>query len=1504
MLAPTGNAQPLRNTARRLQDATPSPDCNPVTVDFTTAANGTPLAGGIYVENEWIDYGMMLMASGGVGTLPRLLDSANPRGPNASGGDPDLGSPNESCPVPGPGIGEGGAFGEVGENCEFLGNVLIIQEPNESPEIPDDNRDGGTINFIFPIGVYVFEIGLLDVDDTITSTVQYGSAFSTREIPAPLLGKNSYQTVPIMTDDVNVIECAFEGSGAVTHIKFCPVLPTTEAPTPTPHSTCSHAKISFEYSAKGVKLQGGEYLQNEWIEYGLSLSASGGKGLLPRLFDTSVYRDPSEQDGDADLGSPNRACRPPGPGSGDGGAPGKEGENCEPLGNVLIVQEEGVEVPDDSGTGGEIVFDFSIQATTVDEMGFLDIEDETRVVVTHLTKQGDQMETVFDLPLLGDNSKQTLEIYLEHVTEIRVVMSKSGAVTFVSFCYFEEIQTGPPAIGPPAAVPTSLPTAVPTPLPSAGPTTSRTTAAPTSSPTANPSPSPTVAPSANPTRDPTASPTMTLTASPSASPTGAPTAAPTRNPTLSPTAMPTTANATDSPTASPTGSPTDAPTSSSTQALTPPPTAGPTLAPSALPSTSSPTKSPTASPMSSPTASPPTRVPTVAMPSKAPLEPTTPRTCTGGEVMIDFQVDANGSPLSPGLYVENEWSKYGLTLSAMGGLTERPRLFDTANPWIEDTGGDRDLGSPNWRCSPPGPGRGAGGEPGEPGENCEPLGNVLIIQEEDAPIPDDNFQGGMIVFDFAEPVKYVSAMGFLDVDEEAVTLTVSHMVEEGMTTTVLPVPQLGDNSKQTLDIGIENVIQMKLVLKRSGAVTFLSFCPDTGSPPELSPYILDFETAADGSSIPPGAYLELEWEEIGVSLSATGGFGSLPRVFDTENPGNSTSLGSPNQRCSPQGPGIGEGGESDTQGDNCKPLGNVLIVEAVGDPSIIMPSKEAVMIEFEFMPVAPRVYDIGLLNIDGNASISAVYTTGEGVFGEQTFDVVALGPNSYQTLNINLPNVRMLTVSIENGGAVAFVSFDSPPMQAPVDVPTATLPPIDMSMSMMMSMSMPIAPIPFPTAATTPSFPTMPPTSTEPSKAQTSPPFTLETVTEILSRDNRFSTLVALMNQVSLLPALEQETRLTLFAPTNQAFESLGLPSDTPPEILSEVLLNHVVRGDVPIENAIFATALSGAELFLTATPTEFKVNGADIDQTISASDGSVIVIQSVLISPTDKPTIAPIGTTPNGPSPSLAPITETPITPTPVTEAPTRRVTAEPSRAPVEPPIQLSPIDAIVGFDVTPNGEMIPEGAYLEFEWAEYGLTLSASGGFGTLPRAVDSTNPGGDAFDLGSPNERCPFIGPGIGEGGEPDSDGENCNTLGNVIVVQDPTSDTPDDNEGGGTITFEFEPLVPIVYELELLNVNAATTITASYKSADGTNQKRTINASILGVNSYQKVPINIESVSMLEVAFVGTGAVASVSFAYLPQEPESPSPIPVETQPPAGFPTQMSMSMPSDFSMSMP
>jgi hypothetical protein len=48
-----------------------------------------------------------------------------------------------------------------------------------------------------------------------------------------------------------------------------------------------------------------------------------------------------------------------------------------------------------------------------------------------------------------------------------------------------------------------------------------------------------------------------------------------------------------------------------------------------------------------------------------------------------------------------------------------------------------------------------GGGPTKPGANCDPLGNVLIIQEPGSDCPDDNVDGGMIVFDFFETAAFV-----------------------------------------------------------------------------------------------------------------------------------------------------------------------------------------------------------------------------------------------------------------------------------------------------------------------------------------------------------------------------------------------------------------------------------------------------------------------------------------------------------------------------------------------------------------------------------------------------------------------------------------------------------------------------------------------------------------------------------------------------------------------------
>lgn len=162
---------------------------------------------------------MELFSVGGLGTLPRIFDTAIPG--DEIDGDLDLGSPNERCDGGGPGVGEGGEPGEMGENCIAQGNVLIIQEDNENAaEIPDDNAKGGIIMLKFPGegGKYMSEIGLMDIDYTATITVVTDEDETT--IPVPIRGDNSVQTVGINQANVKWIEVMFERSGAITFISF------------------------------------------------------------------------------------------------------------------------------------------------------------------------------------------------------------------------------------------------------------------------------------------------------------------------------------------------------------------------------------------------------------------------------------------------------------------------------------------------------------------------------------------------------------------------------------------------------------------------------------------------------------------------------------------------------------------------------------------------------------------------------------------------------------------------------------------------------------------------------------------------------------------------------------------------------------------------------------------------------------------------------------------------------------------------------------------------------------------------------------------------------------------------------------------------------------------------------------------------------------------------------------------------------------------------------------
>ena len=202
--------------------------------------------------------------------------------------------------------------------------------------------------------------------------------------------------------------------------------------------------------------------------------------------------------------------------------------------------------------------------------------------------------------------------------------------------------------------------------------------------------------------------------------------------------------------------------------------------------------------------------------------PELPLACVN--VTVDFSKGANDEQLEGGTYVDNQWEAFGMVLSSTGGLGSRPRLFNTSNVG-NGMHGDPDLGSPHKLCTPSGPGVGSGGRPGALGENCEPLGNVLIIQEDndDTSIPDDNAGGGSIFFNFVKEAAFVYEIGFLDLDESA-TVTVDHVTSLGMEETIIDLPMLGPNAVQIETINIANVEQITVDFAASAAVTFISFC--------------------------------------------------------------------------------------------------------------------------------------------------------------------------------------------------------------------------------------------------------------------------------------------------------------------------------------------------------------------------------------------------------------------------------------------------------------------------------------------------------------------------------------------------------------------------------------------------------------------------------------------------------------------------------------------------------
>jgi uncharacterized surface protein with fasciclin (FAS1) repeats len=135
--------------------------------------------------------------------------------------------------------------------------------------------------------------------------------------------------------------------------------------------------------------------------------------------------------------------------------------------------------------------------------------------------------------------------------------------------------------------------------------------------------------------------------------------------------------------------------------------------------------------------------------------------------------------------------------------------------------------------------------------------------------------------------------------------------------------------------------------------------------------------------------------------------------------------------------------------------------------------------------------------------------------------------------------------------------------------------------------------------------------------AAAKPPSRGDTIVDVAVAADGFDVLVAAVQEAGLVDTLDGNRQLTVFAPTDEAFEDAGITADTVDEVdgLGDVLTYHVVPGRRKansIVNADSVPTLNGAKVDVDGT--DLNGDQADIvDTNIDASNGVIHVIDGVL---------------------------------------------------------------------------------------------------------------------------------------------------------------------------------------------------------------------------------------------------------------------------------------------------
>jgi uncharacterized surface protein with fasciclin (FAS1) repeats len=145
-----------------------------------------------------------------------------------------------------------------------------------------------------------------------------------------------------------------------------------------------------------------------------------------------------------------------------------------------------------------------------------------------------------------------------------------------------------------------------------------------------------------------------------------------------------------------------------------------------------------------------------------------------------------------------------------------------------------------------------------------------------------------------------------------------------------------------------------------------------------------------------------------------------------------------------------------------------------------------------------------------------------------------------------------------------------------------------------------------------------------------------DSLVDVAVEEGRFTTLVAALDEANLTERLRGEGPFTVFAPTDEAFAQLppdqieSLFNDVP--ALENLLLYHVVEDQLSADEVTQQEqieTITGKFLNVTVEGESVQVDGAQVLETIEATNGIVHVIDTVLMPPveSDDEAMQPEGT-------------------------------------------------------------------------------------------------------------------------------------------------------------------------------------------------------------------------------------------------------------------------------------